>query len=185
MKKKLVRILMLAAALAVLTVCTFAAEKLDDPTDVKWCEPSLIEFRAGSSTQNEYAILIYKEGEIVPVLGTTWYTSSYSVDKDGALHSELFWEGYRKHEENATDDGNMDSDAYYFTVQSLGDGQEYSNSDIVTLGNWIYNKPNRSLDTPHKSPLGEWLCAVHFSRLIEERSESERSVERVCLMSEL
>lgn len=154
MKKKLVRILMLAAALAVLTVCAFAAEtsertKLDDPTGVQWCEPGLIEFRAGSSTQNEYAIHIYKEGVKDPVSGVTWEVDpDHSVGEDGALRSDLFWEGYWKHEKDDTADCNMDSGTYYFTVQSLGDGKRYSNSEIVKSDNWTYTKPDDLLPAP-------------------------------------
>lgn len=40
------------------------------------------------------------------------------------------------------------SGTYYFTVQALGDGTQYRDSDIAKSGNWVYVKPQQKLPTP-------------------------------------
>lgn len=44
--------------------------------------------------------------------------------------------------------GDLESGTYYFTIQWLGDGINYADSEVVRSENWEYTKPSRRLPAP-------------------------------------
>lgn len=158
MKKKLVRILMLAAALAALTVSALAAEtsettQLAAPSKLQWNGNGDLSFHVNSPTQNIYAIKIYNAAQNDdPVLQAThdFGADNKATDHVLSLFREGYWRDpyYEDHPEEAPGDYNMDSGTYYFTIQALGDGKSYSDSKVVTSSEWTYTKPATALTTP-------------------------------------
>ena len=76
-----------------------------------------------------------------------WTNYGFS-DTSPYFSSTQFIEGYWYDDYGANDDYNFDSGTYYFTVQALGDGTEYSDSEIATSPDWTYTKPTAILATP-------------------------------------
>ena len=152
--------------LLLITVPAFAAEtaentgltQLATPTELSWGRdydwdsetynevPGYISWKRESPTQNKYQTIVYSRetGEKVSDVIHRFpanFTSPY-------FSSSQFVEGYWYDEYPATDDHNFASGTYYFTVQALGDGTQYSDSEIATSPDWTYTKPTAILATP-------------------------------------
>ena len=152
--------------LLLMTVSAFAEETADRsgltqlaaPTELNWGRdynwnstdyndvPGFISWKRETPTQNIYQIIIYSRDtgkEINDV--THHYDTSETTPY---FTSTQFIEGYWYDEQSAAEGWNFDSGTYYFTVQALGDGTKYSNSEIATSPDWTYTKPAASLAAP-------------------------------------
>lgn len=152
--------------LLLMTVPAFAAETAENtgltqlamPTELSWGRdydwdsetynevPGFISWKRETPTQNQYQIIVYSRDTDEKVSNVIHhypadFTSPY-------FSSSQFVEGYWYDEYQATADHNFDSGTYYFTVQALGDGVKYSDSEIATSPVWTYTKPTAILATP-------------------------------------
>lgn len=115
-------------------------EKLETPTDLMWgryygvheTEPSAVPgMISWKNAQDKVRIKIYREGTDLPVREFTHssgegYPTAYRSDPDFV-------------------ETDLGSGTYYFTVQAVGDGIRYADSDIATSGTWTYNQPEAKL----------------------------------------
>ena len=152
--------------LLLMTVSAFAAETTDSseltqlaaPTKLSWGRnydwdsetysevPGFISWKRETPTQNIYQIIIYSRGTGEKINNVTHHYDA--TETPPYLTSTQFIEGYWYDEQSAAEGWNFDSGTYYFTVQALGDGTKYSNSEIVTSPDWTYTKPAASLAAP-------------------------------------
>lgn len=108
--------------------------------------PGFTSWRRVDPSQNKYRIIIYRKGVDEPVSNIR---HSYSANDTSLYFSGTgFIEGYWHENANAPADCNMESGTYYFTVQALGDGTQYSDSDVAVSPEWTYVKPDASLEAP-------------------------------------
>nr|WP_325194980.1 hypothetical protein [uncultured Oscillibacter sp.] len=108
--------------------------------------PGYISWKRESPTQNKYQTIVYSR-ETGKKVSSMWTDYGFS-DTSPYFSSTQFIEGYWYDDYGANDDYNFDSGTYYFTVQALGDGTEYSDSEIATSPDWTYTKPTAILATP-------------------------------------
>ena len=98
--------------------------------------PGMISWKTGPGQVNAL-IKLYKvndQGEPEGIGQCEW----------GFPEDEINETGYRS-VFNFIDDYSEESGTYYFTVQSIGDGENDSNSDIATSDTWTYVRPNPQL----------------------------------------
>ncbi len=161
-KRALSLFLALALCLGLLPLTALAAElpKLPAPTDLTWgvyyeydydsgqgddwvlkqfsvpgCASWTMERHAGKA-----AICYYNtENEKEPVAETTWEL----IEEDGLEMSDMTF---------LADAGDV-SGTYYFTVQLLGDGITYGDSDIARSQTWTYTRPSAKLPAPTAAPV--------------------------------
>lgn len=152
--------------LLLMTVSAFAAERTDSseltqlaaPTELSWGRdynwdgesynevPGFISWKVEAPTQNTYRVIIYSEDTGKEISNETHpYDANETI-----LYCSLptFITGYWYDEFQSTADSNFASGTYYFTVQALGDGTKYRDSEIVTSPDWTYTKPTISLAAP-------------------------------------
>ena len=152
--------------LLVMTVSASAEEteentdlpQLATPTELTWGRdydwnadtyqevPGYISWKRESPTQNKYQTIVYSR-DTGKRVSSMWTNYGFS-DTSPYFSSTQFIEGYWYDDYGANDDYNFDSGTYYFTVQALGDGTEYSDSEIATSPDWTYTKPTAILATP-------------------------------------
>lgn len=152
--------------LLLMTVSAFAAETTDSseltqlaaPTKLSWGRnydwdsetysevPGFISWKRETPTQNIYQIIIYSRGTGEKINNVTHHYDA--TETPPYLTSTQFIEGYWYDEQSTAKDCNFDSGTYYFTVQALGDGTKYRDSEIVTSPDWTYTKPTISLAAP-------------------------------------
>ena len=152
--------------LLLMTVSAFAAETADSseltqlaaPTELSWGRnydwdsetynevPGFISWKRETPTQNIYQIIIYSRGTGEKINNVTHHYDA--TETPPYLTSTQFIEGYWYDEQSTAKDCNFDSGTYYFTVQALGDGTKYRDSEIVTSPDWTYTKPTTSLAAP-------------------------------------
>ncbi len=94
--------------------------------------PGWIVFKRAELDQNEYLFTIYNEETGEVLRETYWSTGDDS---------------YRWMSSNAFITADAPSGKYYFTVQTLGDGIQYYDSDVVRSETWEYTKPAGQLAT--------------------------------------
>ena len=163
---KIVLSLLLALVMClVLAAPAFAAEgngltKLANPTELKWdaTRPGYCSWKADGYAQNEFLTKIYLVGADSPVLeGYHHFFADHNSSEFGMPSFA---------QECAGGNGAAwESGDYYFTVQSIGDGIEYSDSDVISSKNvdggiYHYTKPDNALPTIGKGswswPAAEW-----------------------------
>lgn len=123
--------------------------KLATPEELTWNHerPGTMGFKAVSPFQDRARWKIYKEGnDSEPVMSITHRWNSQSMGE--YKYSDHFAQGYWYDDGRATADHNMESGTYYFTVQALGDGETYLNSEIAESEKWTYVKPDAALAVP-------------------------------------
>lgn len=133
-----------------------AGIQLADPSNLEWGKdyrtwwdadnvmheyeeiPGMVSWKINPPSQNEYRLIIYRVGSggisDEEVYWTTWHL--------GSTHRMTY------HSASHFINDDMDSGTYYFTVQALGDGSTYLDSQIVRSENWTYVRPNRQLPAP-------------------------------------
>ncbi len=162
--------------------------KLAEPSDLHWSDetPGLMCYTVNRPTQNIFQWHVYQVGQTEPIKTIRErYNASYAVaDRTGSF---FIW-GYDP-QEPGTEDRNMASGTYYFTLQALGDEVEYSDSDVATSPQWTYVKPEESLvpvtdlrwdgrtihwTNPNTAPAGEEITYnVEFFRQTDDGEEIE------------
>ena len=151
MKKRMLSILLVACMMVVMIPAAFAA-KVDTPTGLQWVtqEGSIGQ---GTSQGGTYQHIVYP-GDIV------WNRVENGSNK---YNIEILLNGevvdQTTHSFSATDtspqlivgmfrDQPRESGEYTFTLQALGDGNEYEDSETVTSGVFQYTRPSAQLATP-------------------------------------
>lgn len=126
--------------------------QLATPTELKWGlgrksingeiehKPGAISWKIDGAEQGRFQVKVYLSGQEDPI-----YSSIHNIP---VKQTTYFYEGLLyKGNFSSHEDTSLDSGDYYFTVQSLGDGKEYSDSPIATSEIWRYTKPDKQLDT--------------------------------------
>ena len=115
---------------------------LDAPTDLAWAGdyPGDIRCKSGALFQDHLLWALYQVGNPTPLARReTAYSGHY--DPDSWRVDDLLWRGY--HDYPDRESGN-----YYFTVQAVGDEEQYKDSPVVTSPIWHYERPEAALAVP-------------------------------------
>ncbi len=147
--------------------------KLSAPSDLQWNKAT--EWSWDEETGESYtypvdspASSLWKCGEIMQ---GEFKVTFYRVLADGRseeMGQHWYYIGSTDHEEYYSVDGferlgGLETGDYYFTVQAMGDGENYINSEIATSGVWHYVKPTATMgtcsDLQWNFPKGNWISA--------------------------
>ena len=115
---------------------------LDAPTDLAWAGdyPGDMRCKPGALFQDHLLWALYQVGNPAPLARReTAYSGHY--DPDSWRISDLLWRGY--HDYPDRESGN-----YYFTVQAVGDEEQYKDSPVATSPIWHYERPEAALAAP-------------------------------------
>lgn len=115
---------------------------LDAPTDLAWAGdyPGDIRCKSGALFQDHLTWTLYQVGNPTPLARReTAYSGRY--DPDSWRVDDLFWRSYRDYPDRESGD-------YYFTVQAVGDEEQYKDSPVVTSPIWHYERPEAELTAP-------------------------------------
>lgn len=115
---------------------------LDAPTGLAWAGdyPGNIRCKSGALFQDHLLWTLYQVGDPTPLARReTAYSGRY--DPDSWRVCDLFWRGYRDYPDRESGD-------YYFTVQAVGDEEQYKDSPVVTSPIWHYERPEAALAAP-------------------------------------
>lgn len=115
---------------------------LDAPTDLAWAGdyPGDTRCKPGTLFQDHLLWALYQVGYPAPLARReTAYSGHY--DPDSWRICDLLWRGYRDYPDR-------ESGNYYFTVQAVGDEEQYKDSPVVTSPIWHYERPEAALAAP-------------------------------------
>lgn len=115
---------------------------LDAPTDLSWAGdyPGDMRCKSGALFQDLLLWTLYQVGNPTPLARReTAYSGRY--DPDSWRVDDLFWRSYRDYPDRESGD-------YYFTVQAVGDEEQYKDSPVVTSPIWHYERPEAELTAP-------------------------------------
>ena len=115
---------------------------LSAPTDLAWAGdyPGDMRCKPGALFQDHLLWTLYQVGNPEPLARReTAYSGRY--DPDSWRVCDLFWRGYRDYPDRESGD-------YYFTVQAVGDEEQYKDSPVVTSPIWHYERPEAALAAP-------------------------------------
>lgn len=115
---------------------------LDAPTDLSWAGdyPGDIRCKSGALFQDHLLWALYQVGNPTPLARReTAYSGRY--DPDSWRVCDLFWRGYHDYPDRESGD-------YYFTVQAVGDEEQYKDSPVATSPIWHYERPEAELTAP-------------------------------------
>lgn len=116
--------------------------QLSAPTDLSWAGdyPGDIRCKSGALFQDHLLWTLYQVGNPTPLARReTAYSGRY--DPDSWRVCDLFWRGYHDYPDRESGD-------YYFTVQAVGDEEQYKDSPVVTSPIWHYERPEAELTAP-------------------------------------
>ena len=116
--------------------------QLSAPTDLAWAGdyPGDIRCKSGALFQDYLTWTLYQVGNPTPLARReTAYSGRY--DPDSWRVCDLFWRGYHDYPDRESGD-------YYFTVQAVGDEEQYKDSPVVTSPIWHYERPEAELAVP-------------------------------------
>lgn len=116
--------------------------QLSAPTDFAWAGdyPGDIRCKSGALFQDYLTWTLYQVGNPTPLARReTAYSGRY--DPDSWRVCDLFWRGYHDYPDRESGD-------YYFTVQAMGDEEQYKDSPVVTSPIWHYERPEAELAVP-------------------------------------
>ena len=115
---------------------------LDAPTDLAWAGdyPGDIRCKPGALFQDHLLWTLYQVGNPTPLARReTAYSGRY--DPDSWRVDDLLWRSYRDYPDRESGD-------YYFTVQAVGDEEQYKDSPVATSPIWHYERPEAELTAP-------------------------------------
>ena len=115
---------------------------LDTPTGLAWAGdyPGNIRCKSGALFQDHLLWTLYQVGNPTPLARReTAYSGRY--DPDSWRVCDLFWRSYRDYPDRESGD-------YYFTVQAVGDEEQYKDSPVATSPIWHYVRPEAELTAP-------------------------------------
>lgn len=115
---------------------------LDAPTDLAWAGdyPGDMHCKPGALFQDHLLWALYQVGNPTPLARReTAYSGRY--DPDSWRVCDLFWRGYHDYPDRESGD-------YYFTVQAVGDEEQYKDSPVATSPIWHYERPEAELAAP-------------------------------------
>lgn len=115
---------------------------LDAPTDLAWAGdyPGDMRCKPGALFQDYLTWTLYQVGNPTPLARReTAYSGRY--DPDSWRVCDLFWRGYHDYPDRESGD-------YYFTVQAVGDEEQYKDSPVVRSETWTYTRPEAELAAP-------------------------------------
>lgn len=116
--------------------------QLDAPTGLAWAGdyPGNIRCKSGALFQDHLLWTLYQVGNPTPLARReTAYSGRY--DPDSWRVCDLFWRSYREYPDRESGD-------YYFTVQAVGDEEQYKDSPVVRSETWTYTRPEAELTAP-------------------------------------
>ena len=116
--------------------------QLDAPTDLAWAGdyPGDMRCKSGALFQDYLTWTLYQVGNPEPLDGIR--VRYYSYDPDSWRIDDLFWAGgYNSYPDRESGD-------YYFTVQAVGDEEQYKDSPVVSSPIWHYERPAAALAAP-------------------------------------
>lgn len=116
--------------------------QLSAPTDFAWAGdyPGDIRCKSGTLFQDYLTWTLYQVGNPTPLARReTAYSGRY--DPDSWRIDDLFWAAYGNYP-------GWESGDYYFTVQAVGDEEQYKDSPVVTSPIWHYERPEAALAAP-------------------------------------
>lgn len=110
------------------------------PSDLSWNAedtPGFYTYKINEPTQDFYSCHLYRVG-----------------DENRRQFDSIFWtESEDRGRIELIDSDNMESGDYYFTVQNIGDGKNYWNSEVATSDIWTYIKPQEKIDSVAETSL--------------------------------
>lgn len=114
---------------------------LDAPTDLAWAGdyPGDMRCKPGALFQDHLTWTLYQVGDPDPL--DLCETTYYGYDPDSWRIDDLFWAAYGNYP-------GWESGDYYFTVQAVGDEEQYKDSPVVTSPIWHYERPEAALAAP-------------------------------------
>lgn len=115
---------------------------LDAPTDLAWAGdyPGDIRCKPGALFQDHLTWTLYQVGNPAPLARReTAYSGRH--DPNRWRIDDLFWAAYRPYPDRESGD-------YYFTVQAVGDEEQYKDSPVVRSETWTYTRPEAALAAP-------------------------------------
>lgn len=116
--------------------------QLDAPTDLAWAGdyPGDMRCKPGALFQDHLTWTLYQVGNPEPLDGISLrYYGSY--DPDSWRIDDLFWAAHYTYPDRESGD-------YYFTVQAVGDEEQYKDSPVVRSETWTYTRPEAALAAP-------------------------------------
>lgn len=116
--------------------------QLSAPTDLAWAGdyPGDMRCKPGALFQDHLTWTLYQVGNPTPLARReTAYSGRY--DPDSWRVDDLFWRSYRDYPDRESGD-------YYFTVQAVGDEEQYKDSPVATSPIWHYERPEAALAAP-------------------------------------
>ena len=114
----------------------YAYEWMENPDTGEWGEmmvekPGSICWKPVEPDQAHAFIEIYRQGESEPAASTSWHFGSQELPEWRTVDDFIL--------------SDLESGSYYFTVTSVGDGLQYSDSDAAVSDVWTYVQPDKQL----------------------------------------
>lgn len=116
---------------------------LDAPTDLAWAGdyPGDMRCKSGALFQDHLLWTLYQVGNPTPLARRETAYSGHYDPPDSWRIEDLFWAAYHPYPDRESGD-------YYFTVQAVGDEEQYKDSPVVTSPIWHYVRPEAALAAP-------------------------------------
>lgn len=116
---------------------------LDAPTGLAWAGdyPGNIRCKSGALFQDHLLWALYQVGNPAPLALREMTYSGHYDPPDSWRIDDLFWAAYHPYPDRESGD-------YYFTVQAVGDEEQYKDSPVATSPIWHYERPEAALAAP-------------------------------------
>lgn len=140
--KKLLCVLLTVAFMLCISTTAFAAEKLNEPTNLQWndfgefggIQTGTVSWNAVAKCEGNYYVTLSKDDQVI--YKSSW-SGMYDSDGDGKIYGT--WPIVESINE---------SGSYTFSVYAEGDGVTYTDSTAANSQAWNYVKPAAQLAVP-------------------------------------